>query len=111
MAEWSKALDLKSSVPKGTVGSNPTSSSKGKRMFGNKALVLDEFRLLLKSRIGYNETDGSVGFPKALTELSLSLGVNESLILLWLQGLARPTPHEENRALSVLKALNNIPSE
>ena len=26
VAEWSNALDLKSSVPKGTVGSNPTLS-------------------------------------------------------------------------------------
>jgi hypothetical protein len=27
LAEWSNALDLKSSVPQGTVGSNPTSSA------------------------------------------------------------------------------------
>ena len=29
LAEWSNALDLKSSVPQGTVGSNPTSSAIG----------------------------------------------------------------------------------
>lgn len=77
----------------------------------NKALFIDEFRLLLKSRIGYEEQNGNVSNPRALTELSLSLGVGESLILVWIQGLARPTPYEEARALTVLKALNNVDPE
>ncbi len=29
LSEWSNVLDLKSSVPQGTVGSNPTSSAIG----------------------------------------------------------------------------------
>jgi len=77
----------------------------------NKALFIDELRVLLKSRIGYDEQNGSVGTPRALTELSSSLGVEESLILLWIQGLARPTPYEEARALTVLKALSNVDPE
>lgn len=76
-------------------------------MFGNKALVLDEFRILLSAKVGYDEKTGQVSSPHALTHVATHMGVAESLVLLWVQGLARPTPYEENMALSLIKAVHS----
>ena len=52
MAEWSIALVLKTSVPKGTVGSNPTSSAKQLE----KKYMTDKLKELLEtSQIGEPE--------------------------------------------------------
>lgn len=74
-------------------------------MFGNIAMVKDEFREILKLVLDFDETTGSVKQEK-LAYVSTLAGVNQTLTFAWVQGMARPVPHEERAILAMLKAID-----
>ena len=53
MSEWSKEAVLKTVVPKGTVGSNPTPSARDflKKLYGEMAELAEGARLLSECRV------------------------------------------------------------
>lgn len=73
-------------------------------MFGNAALVFDEFRDMLKKQISFNEQAGTVS-AEALGEMSRLMGIRPELIVEWAQGLARPTPHQERSYIALMRSV------
>lgn len=76
-------------------------------MFGSRAPE-DDFRKLLKTRLGYSEDEGTISNELKLTEIARVLGTSNDIVLSWTRGLSRPTPREEERAIVVLRALQNF---
>lgn len=74
-------------------------------MYGNTAMFRDEFRELLKLQLKFDETLGSVD-TEALAHLTSLAGVNPSLAMSWVQGLARPTPPEERAIIAMCKSIS-----
>ncbi len=76
-------------------------------MFGS-ALPKDEFRSLLKEKLGYSDSTGEVVDSDQVLSVARLLGTSVGTVKKWVQGRARPTPPEELRAVTVLRALKTF---
>lgn len=74
-------------------------------MYGNTAMFRDEFRELLKLQLKFEEVSGSVD-TEALAHFTRLAGVNTSVAMSWVQGLARPTPPEERAVVAMCKSIS-----
>jgi len=72
-------------------------------MFGNSALFHDEFRLLLKEQLGFDEVAGPD--PTKLASFSRLACVHSVVVDSWVRGLGRPTPPQERTLIAMMKSV------
>lgn len=70
-------------------------------MKSRKDFMHDEFRSLLSKVSSYSA--GEYQNLEDQERISKILGVEKELLTLWIRGVGRPTPVEENRMLEILR--------